>query len=129
VSEPTIQQLESAVGELRDELRDVREQVRELRDRAEIAELTARYFHIVDEKEWVRWRELFTDDAQFHFGGAIVLEGADACVATVREILDGGRSPRGAFATCVRTRCRASKRHRRSSVGRSFSVTRTTSRA
>jgi hypothetical protein len=77
------------VHELEAEVQALRARVQELQDRWEIAELKARYFRIVDEKDWDAWRELFTDDATFDLGDGRLIEGADAFVDGVHGMLDG----------------------------------------
>jgi SnoaL-like domain len=75
--------------ELEAEVQELRARVQELQDRWEIAELKARYFRIVDEKDWDAWRGLFTDDATFDLGDGRLREGADAFVDGVHGMLDG----------------------------------------
>jgi hypothetical protein len=60
-----------------------------IEDREAIKQLKARYFRLVDEKDWEAWRQLFADDAVFDFGDGSVVEGADAFVASVRDMVDG----------------------------------------
>ncbi len=80
---------ETTIEALAAEVQRLSARVQELLDRAEIAELKARYFRLVDEKDWDAWRELFTDDAQFYFGGARRIDGGEAFVSAVRGMLDG----------------------------------------
>jgi hypothetical protein len=68
---------------------DLTAKIQELEDREAIKEVKGRYFRLVDEKDWVAWRRLFTDDATFDFGDGNVVEGADAFVAGVRDMVDG----------------------------------------
>jgi hypothetical protein len=43
-------------------------QVQELLDRFAIYELRARFFRLVDEKDWPAWRQCFTEDCRFDLG-------------------------------------------------------------
>jgi hypothetical protein len=67
--------------------------LQELLDREEIKELKARFYRLMDERDWEGWRELFTDD--FHadlLDGWRVVEGGEEFVAQTRRSFDGVRS-------------------------------------
>src|SRR4051794_28283468 len=65
----------------------------QLRDIEAILELKARYFRLVDTKDWDGFRALFTDDATFEVvGTGYVVEGADAFLEVARGALDDARS-------------------------------------
>ena len=55
----------------------------------EIKRLKARYFRLMDTKQWDAWGEVFTRDGvlETNEGGPSRLEGRDAIVRTVSEIL------------------------------------------
>ena len=57
----------------------------ELLDRAAIKELKARYFRLVDAKDWEAWREVFTDDVRVRLPDLEPFVGADTWVAFVAE--------------------------------------------
>jgi hypothetical protein len=57
-------------------------------------ELKARYFRLMDTKQWSQWRELFTDDFVFYMEDSVlpattepVTVGGDAFVAEVSKVL------------------------------------------
>ena len=50
----------------------------ELLDRAAIKELKARYFRLVDAKDWQAWREVFTDDVHVRLPDLEPFVGASA---------------------------------------------------
>ena len=65
----------------------------ELRDLEAISELKARYFRLVDTKDWDRFRQLFVSDARFELLDANeTIDGADAFVAFVRSALNASKS-------------------------------------
>ena len=68
--------------------------IQQIEDREAIKEVKARYFRLVDEKDWDAWRRLFTDDASFDFGDGNVIEGADTFVASVRGMVEDGPAGR-----------------------------------
>jgi SnoaL-like domain len=82
MSEASLQELATLVDKLSD-------RIQQLIDLEEIRDLKARYFRLVDEQDWEAWRGLFTDDLKFDFGDGNWLEGGDAFVAAVREMMDG----------------------------------------
>jgi hypothetical protein len=55
-----------------------------------IKQLKARYFLLMDTKQWEAWRELFTDDVQVEGGPAH--DNRDAFVDFVRRYLEGVRT-------------------------------------
>jgi SnoaL-like domain len=55
-------------------------------DRIAIEELKARYFRLLDTKQWEAWRELFVDDLQFQ-GAAQQYSGADVFVRAVSHAM------------------------------------------
>lgn len=62
--------------------------VRALQDLEEIKRLKARYFFLMDTKQWDEWRTLFTDDARFAGTLQPPDAGPDEFVAGVRGLLD-----------------------------------------
>lgn len=67
--------------------------VQELLDREEIKEVKARFFRLMDERDWDGWRALFTDDFRAELlGGEFVIEGADAFMEQTLKVLEGSRS-------------------------------------
>lgn len=82
MSDQPLQQLENLVEQLSARLQAL-EDVEAIRD------VKAKYFRLVDEKDWGGFRELFTDDAEFDFGDGNVVRGADAFVASVHGMVDG----------------------------------------
>lgn len=62
--------------------------IQQLSDTYEIQKLKARYFRLMDTKQWDAWRELFTDDLEFYIEDTPVptadtptIVGADALVS------------------------------------------------
>lgn len=74
---------------LEDVVEELRERLQALEDLEAIRDLKAKYFRLVDEKDWDGFRALFTDDAEFDFGDGRVLSGADTFVASVSAMVDG----------------------------------------
>jgi len=66
--------------------------IRELQAREAIRELKARYFRLLDAKDWAAFRELFTADAHFDVESFDTIDGADPFVAIVRHTLAGSRT-------------------------------------
>ncbi|MGH2821337.1 MAG: nuclear transport factor 2 family protein [Actinomycetota bacterium] len=66
----------------------------ELADIEEIKQLKARYFRLMDRKQWSEWREVLTEDCVLEYLGApdIRMEGRDAVVEFVSRALDGSVS-------------------------------------
>jgi hypothetical protein len=54
-----------------------------------IKQLKARYFRLVDAKDWPAWRDCFTDDMQSMRDGVAVSDSGDAFVSRVASILAG----------------------------------------
>jgi hypothetical protein len=75
----------------------VADDVSELRDIEEIKQLKARYFRLVDTKEWDAWRELLTDDYRLE-SDAGIHEGRDAVVSMVSSALAEGSTVHHALA-------------------------------
>jgi hypothetical protein len=71
--------------------------LQELLDHRAILELKARFVRTVDAKDWVGYREVFSTDGIFDFGGAYVVRGGDAFVAAVAGQLEGAISVHRAF--------------------------------
>jgi ketosteroid isomerase-like protein len=65
--------------------------LRELAEREAIKELKARYFRLLDTRDWAGWRAVFTDDVRVTLPTGSVT-GADAFVAEVRATLEGART-------------------------------------
>ncbi len=64
--------------------------VEALVDLEQIRQLKARYFRHLDNKDWVRWREVFTADAVFNVPPLVIdVAGADSFVAAVSSNLAG----------------------------------------
>lgn len=61
-----------------------------LADLEEIKQLKARYFRLMDTKQWNAWGEVFTEDCSMRNGppGADAVCGRDAIVAYVRRMID-----------------------------------------
>jgi hypothetical protein len=66
------------------DMADLDRRLRRIEDRAEIQELGQRYCRYIDDNDWTRLRELFTDDAAM--AGQV---GGDAVVARLRAIRSG----------------------------------------
>jgi hypothetical protein len=66
--------------------------LQELLDREAIKALKARYFRLMDTKDWDGWRALFADDAHFELLHGDPIDDADEFVASVRGVLDGART-------------------------------------
>jgi hypothetical protein len=60
-------------------------------DTDEIMRLKARYFRLMDEREWATWGDVLTEECVMTLGGdpPVVLEGRDAIVASAQRNLDG----------------------------------------
>ena len=63
-----------------------------LEDIESIKRLKARYFRCVDERAWSELRTLFTDDCTFHSAGSREIEGPDAFIRRVAELIHPGTS-------------------------------------
>jgi uncharacterized protein (TIGR02246 family) len=61
-----------------------------LEDVERIKQLKARYFRLLDTKDWAAWAEVFTDDAVLDVPDAgVTLTGRDTIVASVSRSLEG----------------------------------------
>jgi uncharacterized protein (TIGR02246 family) len=67
---------------------DAADALQQLLDIEEIKQLKARYFRLMDTKDWDGWAGLFTADAVMDADG-YVGEGRDEIAAFLRQILDG----------------------------------------
>jgi len=67
---------------------DSADALQRLLDIEEIKQLKARYFRLMDTKDWDGWAGLFTADAVMDADG-YVGEGRDEIAASLRQILDG----------------------------------------
>jgi hypothetical protein len=63
--------------------------LRRLEDREAIRDLKARYFRLLDAKDWAGYRDVFTEDAHFDVQSFAEIDGVDDFIALVRETLDG----------------------------------------
>jgi SnoaL-like protein len=63
--------------------------LQELLDREAIRQLKARYFALLHAQDWDGFRALFTDDVHAEEEGLPAIDGGDAFVDLVRELLDG----------------------------------------
>jgi hypothetical protein len=73
-----------------DELADVRERVEALEHLERLRVLKARYFRLLDLKQWDAWGEVFAEDGVLEVPEMdFRAEGRDAIVAAVRTALDG----------------------------------------
>lgn len=63
----------------------------QIADLEEIKKLKARYFRLMDTKQWDEWAAVFTEDARLQWGSADsdVIEGRDNIVRTVSRALNG----------------------------------------
>jgi hypothetical protein len=69
------------------------DRVQELLDREAIKEVKARYYRLMDERDWDGWRQLFTDDFRADLlGGQYVIEGPDAFLQQTLAVLGEARS-------------------------------------
>jgi hypothetical protein len=59
--------------------------LQELLDREAIKELKARYFRLLDAKDWDAWRDVFTADVHVRILDGDPVDGVDAFVAKVRR--------------------------------------------
>jgi len=72
---------------------NVEEAVRRLLDVEEIKQLKARYFRLVDTKQWAEWAKVFAADAVLELPeGDLVICGRDDIVANVRGFMADVRS-------------------------------------
>jgi hypothetical protein len=55
----------------------------------EIKRMKARYFRLVDDKQWTDLRELLTDNARFEFPGLGSFDDPDSCIEGIRSALTG----------------------------------------
>ena len=60
-----------------------------LLDREAIRDLKARYYRLLDAKNWTEFREVFTEDAHFDVESFALIDGVDEFVAVVRGTLEG----------------------------------------
>jgi uncharacterized protein (TIGR02246 family) len=65
-----------------------------LADLEAIRQLKARYFRLLDTKQWEAWGDVFTEDARLQWGPGEeqVMEGREAIVRSVSASLEGGVS-------------------------------------
>lgn len=61
----------------------------QLADIEAIKQLMADYWWGIDSKNWIAWKDVFTDDVQFIMDGKVQISGADAMVAGIQYQLDG----------------------------------------
>ena len=66
----------------------------DLADIEEIKQLKARYFRLMDTKQWAEWREVLSEDCVLEYLGGpdLRMEGRDAVVEFVSGALDGAVS-------------------------------------
>lgn len=77
--------------------RAVEEMVRELWDIEQIKQLKARYFRFLDGRDWASLRMLFTDDCVFESEGTRGVDGPDAFISRVKELITPGISVHQGF--------------------------------
>ena len=70
----------------------VTELVALLEDIEEIKELKARYFRVLDARDWRAFRALFVDECTFESGGSRPIHGPDSFVRRVQELIHPGTS-------------------------------------
>lgn len=66
----------------------IEERLRRLEARGAIRELRAKYCYVVDEREWEKLNDLFTDDAVLDFGAMGVYEGRQGLERFATEFVD-----------------------------------------
>lgn len=68
--------------------------IEQLSETQALEQLKARYCRLLDSKDWIGWRNLFTDDfvSDTTESGGKVIAGADAFVAFVRKMLSKRRT-------------------------------------
>jgi hypothetical protein len=69
-----------------------RDSLQRLLDIEEIKQLKARYFRLLDAKEWDAWRQLFTEDARFEVPMPGDLSTRDSFVEVVKSNLADART-------------------------------------
>lgn len=58
----------------------------------QIRQLKARYFRLMDTRQWEDWGQVFTEDCTAQYPDLPLLTGRDSVVSFIRGVLDGGTS-------------------------------------
>jgi hypothetical protein len=66
-------------------------------DYKEIIELKASFGRLADVKDWVGYRNVFTDDCEFDFGGGVIVTGGQAGTDVIAGMLEGAVSVHRAY--------------------------------
>lgn len=73
------------------------ERLQQLFDYKEIIELKARFGRLADVKDWIGYRDVFSDDCEFDFGGGMIVAGGQAGTDAIAAMLEGSVSVHRAY--------------------------------
>ena len=73
------------------------DRLQQLFDYKEIIELKASFGRLADVKDWEAYRNVFTDDCEFDFGGGVIVRGGQAGTDAIAGMLEGSVSVHRAF--------------------------------
>jgi SnoaL-like domain len=73
------------------------DQLQQMLDYKEICDLKASFGRLADVKDWEGYRNVFTDDCEFDFGGGVIVMGGQAGTDAIADMLKGSVSVHRAF--------------------------------
>lgn len=73
------------------------DKLQQILDYKEICDLKASFGRLADVKDWEGYRNLFTDDCEFDFGGGVIVRGGQAGTDAIADMLKGSVSVHRAY--------------------------------
>jgi hypothetical protein len=73
------------------------DKLQELIDYREICELKHSFGRLADVKDWEGYRNVFTDDCEFDFGGGVIMKGSQTGTDAIAGMLEGAVSVHRAY--------------------------------
>jgi hypothetical protein len=73
------------------------DKLQELIDYREICELKHSFGRLADVQDWAGYRNVFTDDCEFDFGGGVIMQGSQAGTDAIAGMLEGAVSVHRAY--------------------------------